>query len=160
MVCAAESILNVTDMTQARTPKEFVAWAERKGSELGATAEAKSFARSGAPLAKKFYDEIFPLARFVAHEYAKCEDVLIQPNLDNDNFDARVMLGNGRERQNVFLEITCAKDGYDMSLRMEVLAREGGVFLTGPVTHSGRKGSPDRRVAVEPCAVDHLENLN
>lgn len=160
MLCMAKPILDATDMTQARTPAEFVAWVERKGSELSASAEAKAFARSGAVLAKKFYDEIFPLARFTAHEYADRNDVLIQPNLGNENFDAHVMLGNGRKRQDVFIEITCAKDGYDLSLRMEVLASEGGVFLTGPVTRSGRKGSPDRRVSVEPSAVDHLENLN
>jgi len=46
-----------------------------------------------------------------------------------------------------------------MSLRMEVLAREGGVFLTGPVTVSGRRGSPNRRVSVVPVAADHTETV-
>ena len=152
-------ILDASDMAQARTPAEFVAWVKRKGDELSATEEAKVFARSGAMLVKKFYDEIFPLARFVAIEYAGRNDVLVQPNLSNDNFDAHVTLGNCGERQNVFIEVTYAKDGYDLSLRMEVLAREGYVCVTGPVTCSGRKGFPDRRVSVEPFAADHLKAL-
>ena len=152
-------ILNASDTAQARTPAEFVAWVKRKGDELSATEEAKVFARSGALLVKKFHDEIFPLARFVAIEYAGRNDVLVQPNLDNDNFDAHVTLGNSGEQQNVFIEVTYAKDGYDLSLRMEVLAREGYVCATGPVTCSGRKGFPDRRVIVEPFAADHLKAL-
>lgn len=152
-------ILDASDMAQPRTPAEFVAWVERKGGELSATEEAKVFARSGALLANKFYDEIFPLARFVAIEYAGRNDVLVQPNLGNDNFDAHVTLGNSGERQNVFLEVTYAKDGYDLSLRLEVLAREGYVCFTGPVKRSGRKGFPDRHVSVEPYAADHLEAL-
>lgn len=153
------AILDATDMSEARTPAELAAWVERKCRELSATAEAKAFARSGASLAKKFYDEIFPLARFSAHEYAGRSDVLIRPNLGNENFDAHVTLGSGRARRSVFIELTYAKDGYDTSLRMEVLASEGNVFLTGPVTVSGRKGAPNRRVSVELDAADHIETL-
>ena len=152
-------ILDACDMAQARTPPEFVAWVGRKCDELSATVEAKAFARSGALLVKKFYDEIFPLARFVAIEYAGRNDVWVQPNLGNDNFDACVTLENGGERQNVFIEVTYAKDGYDLSLRMEVLARDGYVCLTGPVTRSGRKGFTDRRVSVVPFAANHLKAL-
>ncbi len=155
----ATTILDGSDMQKARTAAEFIAWVEQKLSELSATAEAKAFARSGAMSAKKFYDEIFPLARFAAHEYVGRNDVLIRPNLGNENFDAHVTLGGGREGRNVFLEITYAKDGYDTSLRMEVLAKEGHVWLTGPVTRSGRRGSPNRRVSVEPYAADHSETL-
>ena len=153
------AILDATDMEEARGPAEFVAWVERKLHELNATAGSKAFARSGAPLVNKFYDEIFPLARFSAHEYAGRNDVLIRPNLGNDNFDALVTLGNGSEQRSVFLELTYAKDGYYMSLRMEVLANEGCVFLTGQPTRSGRRGSPNRRVGVEPVAADHTETV-
>jgi hypothetical protein len=150
----ATIFLDATDMAKARTPMEFVAWVKQKGNALSSTVEARAFAKSGAPLAKKFFDELFPLARFVAHEYIGRNDVLIRPNLDNENFDAHVTVGNDRTRQDVFLEVTYAKDGYDLSLRMEVLEREGFVSLTGPVTVSGHKGSPNRRVTVTPLVVD------
>jgi hypothetical protein len=102
----ATMILDASDMVKARTPDEFVAWVGRKCDELSATVEAKAFVRSGALLAKKFYDEIFPLSRFVAIEYAGRNDVWVQPNLGNDNFDVCVTLGNSGERQNVFTEVT------------------------------------------------------
>ena len=40
------------------------------------------------------------------------------------------------------------KDGYDESRRMEVVLKEGGVFMTGPITTSGRRGAPDRIVRI------------
>lgn len=150
----ATTFLNAADMTQARTPMEFVAYVEQKSDELSSTVEAKAFARSGAQLAKKFFDELWPLARFVDREYSGRNDVFIRPNLGNENFDAHVTVGNDRIRQDIFLEVTYAKDGYDLSLRMEVGASEGLVFLSGPVTVSGRKGSPNRRVKVMPLCED------
>ena len=150
----ASTFLNAADMTQARTPMEFVAYVEQKSDELSSTVEAKAFARSGALLAKKFFDELWPLARFVDREYSGRNDVFIRPNLGNENFDAHVTVGNDRIRQDIFLEVTYAKDGYDSSLRMEVGASEGVVFLSGPVTVSGRKGSPNRRVKVVPLYED------
>lgn len=152
------AVLDATEMEKARTPAEFVAWVEQKRCELNAITKSKAIDISGDPLVKKFYDEVFPLSRFSTHEYVGRNDVLIRYKLGNDNFDAHVTLGSGLAQRNVFLELTYAKDGRDLSLRLEVLANKGGVFLTGPVTVTGgRKGSPNRRVSVEPVAADHIE---
>ena len=153
------TVLDATDITQARAPAEFVTWMEHKINELSSTEEAKAFVRSGAPLAKKFYDELFPLYRFVPHEYGVRNDVLIQPNLGNENFDAHVKVGNGPARQDIFIEITYAKDGYDLSLRMEALAMQGVVPLTGPVAVSGPKGSSNRCVSATLMAIDYHDTL-
>jgi hypothetical protein len=145
---ATSKILDAADMTAPRTPATFVAWAMQKAEELGATPEAKEYARSGAALPKKFYDEIYPLALFVRRELNDISDALVQPNLSNDNFDASVVFQNPRPK--LFIEITRATDGYDESLRDEVLAREGHVSGTGPVTKvSGRKGALNRKVEVQ-----------
>ncbi len=145
---AAPEILDAVDMTTPRTPAHFVAWATRKAEELGATPAAKEYARSGASLPKKFYDEIYPLAMFVGRELNEVSDALVQPNLSNDNFDASIVF-QGQHRK-LFIEITRAKDGYDESLRDEVLAREGHVSVTGPITKvSGRKGASNREVEVQ-----------
>jgi len=141
-------------MERSRRPSELLAWVTVKCRELGATPDAKAFARSGALLPKKFYEELRPLAIFADREFPGRDDVLIQPNLDNDNFDARITVGRGSKT--IFVEITYAKDGYDESRRMEVLSREGSVSLTGPVSSSGRKGSPNRKVHVESEARSHL----
>lgn len=152
-------ILSRSDMAQPRSPSEFHKWVMAKCSELGATDAAKAFARSGALLPKKFYDEVFPLAIFVEREFAGLGDVLVQPNLDNDNFDGQITVGTGRNTRTTFVEITYAKDGYDESLRMEALCRDGHVSLTGPVSSSGRKGWPNRKVLVEDEAISHLAML-
>jgi len=141
-------------MERSRRPSELLAWVTVKCRELGATPDAKAFARSGALLPKKFYEELRPLAIFADREFPGRDDVLIQPNLDNDNFDARITVGRGSKT--IFVEITYAKDGYDESRRMEVLSREGSVSLTGPVSSSGRKGSPNRKVHVESEARSRL----
>jgi hypothetical protein len=151
-------ILNAVDMTTPRTVTDFVAWTLRKTEDLSATPEAKQYVRSGAELPTKFYDEVYPLALFVKREFGKVPDAVVTPNLNNDNFDATVEF-KGR-RSKVFIEITRAKYGYDESLRMEVLARDGFVSSTGPIIRkSGRKGTPERRIEITPefvCRDDEL----
>lgn len=153
------SILDEFDMSKARTPEEFQAWVIQKCEELAQSPETKAFSHSGALLAKKFHDEIFPLSRFVAHEYQMRSDILVQPNLSNDNFDAKIITNDGARSLVEYVEITCAKDGYDESLRMEVLLREGHVSITGPITVSGRRGSSQRSVTVATEAAFHTETL-
>lgn len=148
----ASRILDRQDMERSRRPNELLAWVTAKCEELGATPEAKAFARSGALVTKKFYEEVRPLAIFANREFAGRNDVLVQPNLDNDNFDAHITVGNSRT---IFVEITYAKDGYDESRRMEVLSREGSVCLTGSISSSGRRGLTNRKVHVESEARSH-----
>ncbi len=146
-------------MERARSPEDLRAWVLRKSRELAASPESKTFARSGATLPKKFHDEIYPLSVFALREYGGQANVLVQPNLGNDNFDAKVTVTKASGTQTAFIEITYAKNGYDESLRMEVLAKEGGVVLTGPITKSGRRGSPNRTVTVTPEAASHTKTL-
>lgn len=152
-------ILDAADMIRARSPEDLRAWVIQKCKELGQSPEARALSQSGATLAKKFHDEIFPLSVYAEREYQGQERVLVEPNLGNDNFDAKVTVFRGAQAQTTFIEITCAKDGYDESLRMEVLVKEGGVFMTGPITKSGRRGAPNRLVKVTPEVASHTESL-
>jgi predicted secreted protein len=141
------NILDARDIEAPRSPNEFLAWMTEKNRKLSATAETKQFARSGAELAKKFHDEIYPLALFVAQEFGDVPGVLVAPNLNNDNFDAVIIFENSPAK--IFIEITQAKDGYDESLRMEVLTKEGTVSLSGPIAKiSGRRGNRDRIIRI------------
>jgi len=150
----ASTILDASEMSAARPVADFVAWVKRKAEELGASPEAKIFARSGAQLPKKFYDEFYPLALFVEHEFTAAPNAVVAPNLGNDNFDATVSFGDGADI--LYIEITRAKDGHDESMRDEVLTREGSVCLTGPILKvEGRRGAPDRIVEVEDEAISH-----
>ena len=151
-------MLDPNEMATPRTPDDLYAWVIRKCKELSASPEAKAYARSGATLPKKFYDELFPLATFVSREYSGRSDVVVQPSLANDNFDATIKF-TGPNEGIIFVETTYAKDGYDESLRMEVLAKEGHVFLTGPISTSGRRGSAERVVTVAPEAARRSEQF-
>ena len=152
-------ILTEADMCQPRSPEAFYAWVISKCRELSSSPEAKAFARSGARLPKKLDDELFPLALFVHREFPGASEVTIEPHLGNDNYDAKITTHDSRGARTTFVETTCAKDGYDESLRMEVLAKEGGVSLTGPITKSERRGSPDRIVMAAYEAASHSETL-
>src|SRR5712672_4308946 len=74
--------LTRADLARERTPAELLTWVNAKCEELGGTPEAKKFARSGDHLAKKFYDEIRPLALFAWREFGDRSDVRLTPNLD------------------------------------------------------------------------------
>lgn len=142
--------LTDADLVKERTPAELLAWEDAKCRELGGTPEAIEFARSGDRLAKKFYDEVRPLALFAWCEFGDRSDVKVKPNLGNENFDGTISFTDGSK---LFVEITYAKNGYDDSLRMEVLTREGHVNALAPVTVVGTRHSPHRRVEVPNEAV-------
>jgi hypothetical protein len=149
-------ILEASDMTRPRSPAELHTWVLAKCEQLSATPEAKLFARSGR-LPKKFYDEIYPLALFAKREFGGNPNDLVEPNLGNDNFDARIRIGLSAEEIVISVEITYAINGHDDSLRMEVLQQQGHVSLTGKVSSSGRRGSTARSVSIDDDAVDHAE---
>lgn len=144
-------LLDASEMIKRRTPAELVAWVDEQCERLSSSPEAKSYARSGARLPKKFYEEIRPLALFARSEFDDRPGIYVTPSISNDNFDGQVDLPDGR----LLVEVTYAKDGYDESLRMEILEREGHVNALAPISVSGRRGSPDRRVSIPSDTVDH-----
>lgn len=148
-------ILSAGDITMPRTPAELLSWARHKNDQLSATPETKRYTWSGANLPTKFKNEIWPLALFVANEFSEAPDVIVIPNLSNDNFDASVAFG--KDHCKIFIEITQAIDGYDLALRVEAMLRDGFVPLTGPISKVGRRRAPDRTVKVTLLTEDHSD---
>lgn len=158
LIMGASEILNAVDMMTPRTVPNFLAWVTQKGEDLSAIPKAEQYI--GSTLKTKFYDEIYPLSVYIKREYSNNSEVVVTPNLNNDNFDATVTFEGLRSK--VFIELTRAKKGYDESLRMEVLARDGYVPWgdAGPITSvSGRKGTPNRVIEILPTFVDHTDEL-
>ena len=56
------AILTTADISTPRQLCDFLSWTKRKNNELSANRETKQYTRSGAVLAKKFRDEIYPSA--------------------------------------------------------------------------------------------------
>ncbi len=149
-------LLTQSDIEQSRTPAELLKWVNAKCEELGMTPETKKFARSGARLPKKFYDEVRPLAMFASHAFCNRPDILVKPNLNNDNFDGVI---TSPDNSQLFVEITCAKDGYMDALRMEVLTQEGHVNALAPITVVGTRYSPNRHIEIPDEAVNHKSTV-
>jgi hypothetical protein len=87
------------------------------------------------------------------------QDILCKPNLDDSaNYDAVITFPNGAKITRLFIEFTCAKSGYEDSLRMEVLNNNGRVNMLGEVTHSGTKNT-GHRIEVTDEVVPRLRTL-
>ena len=150
----AKSILQCADMELPRSPGDLCDWVDSKAAELSKTKERKDYARSGAILPKKLWEEIRPLGLFALCRYG-AEGVNCTPNLSNDNYDAKIEFLKSSSPP-VYVEFTYAKDGYDERLRLKVLSSEGTVNALGKITVSGTKVS-GQRIEVENEAVDHIE---
>lgn len=149
-----EAILQRADMEVPRNPRELCDWVNSKASELSQTKEGKAYARSGATLPKKLWEEIRPLGLFALSRYG-VEGVRCTPNLSNDNYDGTIEFSDP-SLPPTHVELTYAKDGYDERLRLNVLNSEGSVNALGKITVSGTKAS-GQRIEVENEAVDHTE---
>ena len=149
-----ESILQRADMEVSRSPQELCDWVDSKASELSQTKEGKDYARSGAILPKKLWEELRPLGLFALCQYGP-EDVKCTPNLSNDNYDGKIEFAKSSIPP-IYVELTYAKDGYDEHLRLKVLSSEGTVNALGKITVSGTKAS-GQTIEVENEAVDHVE---
>jgi hypothetical protein len=147
-------ILNSTEMQRSRTPRELCDWVDSKAAEFSKTKEGKVYARSGARLPKKLWEEIRPLALFALCRYGD-KGVRCTPNLSNDNYDGRIDFP-GSSVTSVCVEITYAKDGYDERLRLKVLSENGDVNALGKITVSGTRKS-GQTISVENEAVDHAD---
>jgi hypothetical protein len=141
-------------MERSRTPRELCDWVDAKAAELSRTTEGKRYARSGALLPKKFWEEIRPLGLFALRRYGD-KGVRCTPNLTNDNYDGKIEFP-GSSAPSVYIEFTYAKDGYDERLRLTVLTDKGNVNALGKITVTGTKAS-GHAIEVENEAVDHLE---
>lgn len=150
------TILHQVDMETTRTPSALCDWVDSKASALSETDEGKRFARSGATLPKKLWEEIRPLGLFAFRRYGLRRDVKCTPNFNNENYDGRIDFDD-TSVPSIYVEITYAKDGYDESLRLEVLSANGSVNRSGRILISGTKASGHRKVDVENECVDHQE---
>lgn len=151
---SVDTILQQTDMGVTRTPKELCDWVDAKTSALSETEEGKRYARSGARLPKKLWEEIRPLGIFTMRRYGPRGDVKCTPNLTNENYDGRIDFDDVTT-PSIYVEITYAKDGYDEHLRLDVLTEKGSVNALGRISVTGTKASGRRAVEVENEAVDH-----
>lgn len=149
-------IIDPADMSRPRSPDDLVRWVDEYCQRLGSSSEAKTYARSGDEMPKKFYEEVRPLAIYAQAAFGQVKGAIVTPNLGDDPYDGIIELPD----RTVYVEITANKDGYADSLRMEALTTNGHVNAISPITAKGRRHSPSREVTAENVAVDHDETVN
>ena len=154
---AVTSILQRDDMEVPRKPHELCDWVNSKALELSQTKEGKAYARSGAILPKKLWEEIRPLGLFALSRFG-AEGVTCTPNLSNDNYDGTIEFSD-TSIPPIYVEITYAKDGHDERLRLNILTSKGSVNALGKITVSGTKVS-GQSIEIENEAVGHTEVRN
>lgn len=146
-------------METSRPPHALCDWVDAKTSLLSETEEGKRYARSGELLPKKLWEEIRPLGLFARCHYGLRGGIKCTPNLGNDNFDGKIDFDNAAT-PTIYVEITYAIDGYDESLRLELLTEKGSVNALGKISTTGTKASGRRISEVENEAVRHEDTLN
>jgi hypothetical protein len=153
------TLLTEAELTIPRTPNELNAWLYRKIDYFAAIKNARSWVLLREGLAKKFYEELFPLNLLTKHLYGDREDVECTYRLIQGDFDALIVDYSTVPAAEVKVEITQAVNGHDQSLRMEYFVKHGHVPLTGHVSRKGTKNTGEP-IVVAPECIDSTEKLN
>jgi hypothetical protein len=133
------SLLTKEELITPRTPTELARWVEGKCRLIADCREAKEWALLRKGLSKKFYEEVYPLSRFVTHLYAGRSDIKCIPNLDSRDFDTTIRDYSTSPPSELKVEITSAIEGYEEHLRMKYFLEHGHVSVWDKVSASGNE---------------------
>ncbi len=86
-----QAAISVEEITKARTPLELVNWVESTMDKIGTTDAGETALRLGEGLAKQLVEEVYPLAIFARHKFGDTHQILVQPVIGNQNYDAVVI---------------------------------------------------------------------
>ena len=130
-----DALLASLDLARIRTPGELADLDAEIDRAFVGSLELRRAGRLKKGLLKKYHEEIRPLGLLTRRLFAGCS---CEPNLrDSGNHDAVIRYPSSPGRTTLFVEFTCAKDGYEEHLRMKVLNDRGRVNLLTPVLSSG-----------------------
>jgi hypothetical protein len=108
----------------------MLAWVEEAHLRFN-TPALKAQARMGEGLAKPLLHEALPMARFAYQHFQASSEVMIRHVLGNQNYDGVIEDQRTNPEAFRYLEVTTTLQDYAMSLRMEILNRDGHVPLFG-----------------------------
>jgi len=131
-----ENSVNETNISQWRTPDEFINWFERQLDNIkNSIGDSERTILLHRGRAKVFYEELFPLYRLLQWKGKEWFNVKFRPVLGNQNFDIQIE----SEKSDVpgHIEITCMGMDYEEILRMEYYLDHRSVSSVGPVLREG-----------------------
>ncbi|NQT31692.1 MAG: hypothetical protein HQ588_05095 [Deltaproteobacteria bacterium] len=141
------------ELTKKRTPSELHSWLNRRIEQIGSTDEGLEDLRLHRGLAKQLMEEVYPLALFGCRKFGNNDQILMQPIIGNQNYDAVVTDLRTKPASQSYVEITQSHEGENDYLRMVALHKHGYVFKYGTVSKTGTQKT-GLEVSVQAEAVE------
>lgn len=138
------------EIEKERPPSELWDWLNQKVKQICSTQEGLEAFRLQKGLLKKLPEEIAPLAIFGKKKFGDTDQVLLQPIIGSQNYDAKVIDKRTNSASVTYIEITQAyidkSDGKKQYLRRLELLERGCTHHEGEVEESV-KNELDRIIA-------------
>lgn len=135
----SNELVSIEELTKKRTPSELHSWVERKIKQVGSTDEGEKALRLHEGLAKQLMEEVYPLAMFGFRKFGNTDQVLMQPIIGDQSYDAIVTDLRSSPASQSYVEITQSHEGESDYLHSVVLHRQGYDFPHSPVHKIGTK---------------------
>lgn len=150
--------IGVDELTKKRTPLQLLDWVKQETERLKLTEEGHKELVLHEGLAKPLMEEVYPLAEFGIRKYGKTDQILIQPIIGYQNYDAIITDLRIEPPIQSYVEVTQSHEGEDEYLRSLVLYEKGIVPLCGPVIKKGTKKT-GRQITTPYRASDVMQNV-
>jgi hypothetical protein len=147
--------INVEELTKKRTPSELLNWVNCKRKQIASTEQGDRALILRKGLAKQFEEEVYPLALFGSRKYGDTDQVLMQPIIGNQGYDAVVIDLTAEAASESYIEITQSHEGENDYHRRLVLANLGFAYGHSPAIKKGIRTS--KRVSMPPRVVTPSE---
>ena len=157
--------IGIEQLTKKRTPSELLSWVKRKMEQIGSTDEGERALRLREGPAKQLMEEVYPLALFGWRKFGNTDQILMQPIIGNQSYDAVVTDLRSKPASESYIEITQSHEGENDYLRRLVLQRQGFAFDHSPVIKKGTKKTglqvsiPPKAVSPDEVARDELKRI-
>ena len=113
------------DMEKPRTPQQLQEWVEWVLEKMNLP-QYKEYCLLRVGLSQQFFQEIYPLNFLIQELFANRKDVVFQPKIGNQPYDATLEIS---EEKNRFIEVTFYHDGSQDNLDMKYLVQNRRVTL-------------------------------
>jgi len=157
--------IGIEELTKKRTPSELLSWVKWKMEQIGSTDEGERALRLREGLAKQLVEEVYPLAIFGWRKFGNTDQILMQPIIGNQSYDAVVTDLKSKPASESYVEITQSHEGENDYLRRLVLQWQGFTFGHSPVIKKGTKKTrlqvsiPPKAVRLDEVARDELKRI-
>jgi hypothetical protein len=131
--------IGIDELTKKRTPSELLNWVKWKMDQIGSTDEGERILRLHEGFAKQLIEEVYPLAIFGSRKFGDTDQILMQPIIGNQSYDAVLTDLRSKPASESYVEITQSHEGENDYLRRLDLQRKGFSFGHSPVNKKGTK---------------------